>query len=107
MRGGTTIAMKKRKSHLRQIGAKPGHEKLTWPGLKAKDHLSRVITWVVKEAKETRENEEWAGNQIARVLDYVSPQTVIGLVFRETDRRRSLTPGLRNLLSDFLKRWRA
>ena len=41
------------------------------PGLKAKDHLSRVITRAVKEAEERRENEAWAQNQIARVLNYV------------------------------------
>lgn len=99
--------MKKPRSHLPWISVKPKHEKLTWPALKAKDHLSRVISLAVKEAKETRENEEWAENQIARVLDFVSPHTVMKLVFLDMHRRSSLTPGLRKLSSGFLTRWRA
>jgi hypothetical protein len=79
--------MKKRKAHLDRVTTKPKHEKLPWPGLKAKDHLSRVATRAVKEAKETRENEVWAENVIARVLDYVQPETAIRLLLQETDRR--------------------
>ncbi len=80
--------MKKRKANLDRVSAKPNHEKLTWPGLKAKDHLSRVATRAVKEAKETRENEVWAENLIARVLDYVPPETAMRLLLQETYRRR-------------------
>jgi hypothetical protein len=85
--------MKKLKPQLHRMGAKPAHEKLTWPGLKAKDHLSRVITRAVKEAKETRENEVWAKDLIARVLDYVPPETALKLVYCET--RRRTEPALR------------
>ncbi len=98
--------MKKRKPQLALISAKPEHEKLTWPGLKAKDHLSRVITREVKQAKEARENEEWAGYQIARVLDCVSPQTAIRLLLHETHRRSNPTVGLRNFARNFLRRGR-
>jgi hypothetical protein len=101
------VGVKKRKPHSHRISGRPGNEKLTWPGLKAKDHLSRVITRAVKEAKEAKENKEWAENQIARVLDYVPPQTAMRLVFRETCRRRNLTPRLSKLFSDFLRRWGA
>ena len=79
--------MKKRKAHLDRVSTKPKHEKLSWPGLKAKDHLSRVATRAVKEAKETRENEAWAENMIAHVLDYVQPETAMRLLLQETDRR--------------------
>jgi len=72
----------------RGIGTKPKHEKLSWPGLKAKDHLSRVLTRAVKEAKETRENEVWAENLFARVLDYISPETAMRLLLHETHRRK-------------------
>jgi hypothetical protein len=80
--------MKKRKAHLDRVTTKPKHEKLSWPGLKVKDHLSRVATRAVKEAKETRENEVWAESLIARVLDYVPPETAMRLLFQETYRRR-------------------
>lgn len=98
--------MNKRKPELHRINAKPEHEKLTWPGLKAKDRLSRVVTRTVKEAKEARENEHWAENQIAQLLDYVTPQTALRLIFRETHRRTSLPPCSRSAFSDFLRRWR-
>jgi len=84
--------MKKRKAHLDRVSTKPKHEKLPWPGLKAKDHLSRVTTRAVKEAKETRENEVWAENLIARVLDYVPPETATRLLLQETYRRRKPGP---------------
>jgi len=80
--------MKKRKANLDRLSAKPSHEKLTWPGLNAKDHLSRVATGAVKEAKETRENEVWAENLIARVLDYIPPETTMRLLLQKTYRRR-------------------
>jgi hypothetical protein len=97
------IMVKKTRSHLHQTSAKPAHERLPWPGLKAKDHLSRVITRAVKEAKETREKEEWAENQIARVLDFVPPHTAMRLVLLEAYRRRRLTPGSMRFFSDFLR----
>ena len=99
--------MKKPRPNLYRISEKPAHEKLTWPGLNAKDHLSRVVSLAVKEAKETREKEDWAENQIARVLDFVPPHTAMKLVFLETRRRGSLTPGSRKLFLEFLRRWRA
>lgn len=80
--------MKKRKERLDRVSTKPKHEKLSWPGLKAKDHLSRVVTRAIKEAKETRENELWAESLIARVLDYVPPETVMRSLFKETHRRK-------------------
>jgi hypothetical protein len=95
--------MKNRKPHLNRARTTPRHEKLPWPGLKAKDHLSRVITRAVKEAKETRENEMWAENQIARVLDYVPPETAMRLVFRQARRRRKLIPRLAKALLRLLE----
>lgn len=71
---------------------KPTHEKLPWPGLKAKDHLTRVVTRAVKEAREAGEREVWAEKQIARVLDHVLPEAAIRLVFREVSRRRRPLP---------------
>jgi hypothetical protein len=71
---------------------KPTYEKLPWPGLKAKDHLSRVVTRAVKEAKEARERDVWAEKQIARVLHHVPPQTAMRLVFREMSRRGRPVP---------------
>lgn len=66
-----------------QINVKPNHQRHSWPGLKANDHLSRVVTRAVKEAKELRENEAWAKGLISRVLDYVPSRTLIELVKRE------------------------
>jgi hypothetical protein len=98
--------MKKQRLHLHRIGTKPNHEKLPWPGLKARDHLSRVVSRAVKDAKDTREKEEWAESQIARVLDFVPPETAAKLIFLDAYRRRSLTPESRKLFSEFLARWR-
>jgi hypothetical protein len=84
--------MKKRKPHSHRARTTPRHGKLPWPGLKAKDHLSRVVTRAVKEAKETRENEQWAENQIGRVLDYVPTETAMRMLFREARRRRKPNP---------------
>jgi hypothetical protein len=33
-------------------------DKLPWPGLRARDHLTRVVTRIVKEMREDRELEE-------------------------------------------------
>jgi hypothetical protein len=49
--------MKKGKPHLPGTKIKPRPEKLSWPGLRAKDRLSRVVTCAVKEAREACENE--------------------------------------------------
>jgi len=78
----------RKKAPLGRVSGKPKHEKLPWPGLSAKDYLSRVITRAVKEAKETGENEVWAENLIAKVLDYVPPETAARLLLQETYRRR-------------------
>jgi hypothetical protein len=75
------------------ISKKPAHEKLSWPGLKAEDHLSRVVTRVVKEAKETRETNAWAQNQIARVLNHVSPSAAVRLIYQEVSHRRKTIRG--------------
>jgi hypothetical protein len=82
---------KKREKRLFQVSMKPMHEKLLWPGLKARDRLSRIVTRAVKEAKEAREREVWAKEQIARVLDHISPGAALRLVFREMSRRRRPT----------------
>lgn len=92
----------KRKAKSYPISAAPKHEKLPWPGLKAKDHLSRVVTRAVKEAKEKTESEAWAENQIARVLDHVSPEVVMRLVFREPNRRGKHIPPFTKALLEFL-----
>jgi hypothetical protein len=86
------VTTTKRKAKSYPISAAPKHEKLPWPGLKAKDHLSRVVTRAVKEAKEKTESEAWAENQIAQVLDHVSSEVVMRLVFRETKRRGKPIP---------------
>jgi hypothetical protein len=78
---------KKTKSRLYEVSMKPTHDNLPWPGLKAKDHLSRVVTRAVKDAREARERDVWAEKQIARVLDNVPPRAAIRLVFREMSRR--------------------
>jgi hypothetical protein len=78
---------KKRTAQQYRISAAPNHEKLPWPGLKVKDHLSRVVTCAVKEAKEARETAAWAEKQIARVLDHVPPETAVRILFREISRR--------------------
>jgi hypothetical protein len=78
---------KKRKGGLFQASARPMHERLPWPGFKAKDHLSRIVTRAVKEAKEARETEIWAEEQIARVLNHIQPEAVLSLVLREMTRR--------------------
>jgi hypothetical protein len=73
---------------LPRAAGRPKQEKLPWPGLKAKDYLSRVVTRAVKEAKETRENEAWAKKQIAHILHYVAPERVMKLLREEARRQR-------------------
>jgi hypothetical protein len=97
------VTAKKRKPHSRPALTTPSHEKLPWPGLRAKDHLSRVVARTLKEAKETKENEVWAENQIARVLDYVPPETGLRLLFREARRRRKPLPRLAKSLLGLLE----
>lgn len=75
---------KKRTAQQFRISSAPNHEKLPWPGLKAKDHLSRVVTRAVKEARETA---VWAEKQVARVLGHVPPETAVGILLREISRR--------------------
>lgn len=81
------MARNKRNPEEYRISSKPDHEKLPWPGLKAKDRLSRVATQAVKEAREGREIAVWAEKQIARVLDHVPPETAVRILFREISRR--------------------
>jgi hypothetical protein len=83
--------LKKSKTHSTQVSRKPKREELPWPGLKAKDRLARVVTREVKAAKEIRENKMWAEKQIARVLDYITPEAARNLVLRLA-RRRNVFP---------------
>lgn len=96
---------KKKNAPLYQICIKPTHEKLLWPGLKAKDHLSRFVTRAVKEARKTREREIWAEKQIARVLDHVPPEAAIGLVLRAMSRRGRPNPRFVKSLLKLLPDW--
>jgi hypothetical protein len=59
----------------------------------------------LKEIKETRESEAWAGNQIARVLDHVPPETALTLIFREMGCRGMPIPRPAKSLLKFLKEW--
>jgi hypothetical protein len=77
-----------------EISKQPKHEKLPWGGLRAKDRLSRVVTRAVKEARERKETELWAENQMSRVLSYVSPETAMRLLIQEIRRRRKPIPTL-------------
>jgi hypothetical protein len=83
---------------LHEVSLKPAHDCLPWPGLKAPDHLSRVVTRAVKDAKEARERSAWAEKQIARVLDSVPPEVVFRHVFREMRRRGRPIPRFANIL---------
>jgi hypothetical protein len=56
----------------------------------------------VKEQKEERENEAWARDQIARVLNWVPPETVMKLLYREARRRNESIPGSPNFISSRL-----
>lgn len=70
--------------------------KLTWPGLRSDDYLSRVVTrWV----KEQRENEAWAREQIAKMMDRVPPETIMKLLYREARLRKSSIPPSPTFLS--------
>jgi len=78
---------KNKKSRVGGVSLNPVHEKLPWPGLRANDHLSRVVARALKEAKETRECEAWAEKQIERVLEHVSPDTALKLIRIAMNRR--------------------
>lgn len=84
------MRQKKRDSRSHEVSTKPTLDDLPWPGLKARDRLSRVVTRAVKEAKEAREKNAWAKRQIARVLDNVPPQVAMRLVLYEISRRGGL-----------------
>lgn len=75
------------KGKKKRIPAAPSHEKLPWPGLKARDHLSRVVTRAVKEAIEAQETLNWAKGQIESVLNYVSAEDALELLLCEMRRR--------------------
>lgn len=83
---------KKMDTQAYQVIKKPKHERLPWPGLKDKERLIRVVTRAVKDARETREREAWAKEQLARVLDQVPPSTTFRLFLQEVRRRRTLIP---------------
>jgi hypothetical protein len=99
------MAKTKKQARLHRKAKKPGNERLPWPGLRAKDRLSRLVTRAVKEAMEMKDNETWAESQIARVLDYVSPATAMRLIFRETRRRRRPLPQYAKALLKLLPIW--
>src|SRR5271154_4081895 len=82
-----------------RLSSKPRHTKLTWPGLRAHDRLTRVITRWVKEQRAERENEAWAQDQVARVLDWVPPETAMKLLYREARRRNESVPSSPNFVS--------
>lgn len=75
-----------------EVSDEPEHEKLPWSGLKAKDHLSRVVTRAVRTMRERKSTERWAEKQLSRILDYISSDTALVLLFREVRRRRKLIP---------------
>jgi hypothetical protein len=96
------MGAKKGNEQLYLLSKGPRYEKLPWPGLKAKDSMSRVVTRALKEAKEERERNLWAERQIARVLDNVPPRAAISLVFREMSRRGRPMPRLAKALLELL-----
>jgi hypothetical protein len=80
----------------------PDPERLSWPGLKAGDRLSRVVTAAVKEAREARDRELRAERRISRVLDSIPPERAMALFFREINRRGRHIPRIAyNLLDIF------
>jgi len=76
----------------KRVSKKPKRSGRNWPGLKAKDRLSRVVTRWVKGKKEEVEKEVWAHEQIARLLDCVPPDTVMKLLYIEARRRKESIP---------------
>lgn len=82
-----------------RLSNKPKHMKLSWPGLRDQSRLMRVVTQWVKEQMEERENEAWAQDQIARVLGWVPPETVMKLLYREAHRRNKTIPSSPDFLS--------
>jgi hypothetical protein len=96
---------KRRKERSLQLSLKPMHEKLPWPGLKAGDRVSRIVTRAVKEAKEAREREVWAEEQIARVLDHIPPEAALKLVFHEMSRRGKHIPRFAMSPLKILQKW--
>ena len=87
-----------------KLSSKPKHEKLPWPGLKDEDRLTRLATRAVKAAKERKETELWAQNQISRVLNHVSPETALTFLMRET--RQRINRASRAMIRSGLKRTR-
>jgi hypothetical protein len=67
-------------------------EELPWPGLRARDRLSRVVTRAVKEGKEEKHRLIWTEYQMGRVLDQVSPKTALAIFFLELGRRGRRVP---------------
>ena len=92
------MGKKTKKVRSYRVSPKPIHQKLPWPGLRAKDHLSRVITRFLKETREAKETEAWAQEQFARVLDHLPSEPAMVLLFREMRRRRRPIPEFGKLL---------
>jgi hypothetical protein len=86
------VKTKTRKTQMHRVSINPTHEKLPWPGLRDKEHLTRFVTRMVKEEREARELNAWAENQIARILDLVPPEVAVRLVLCEMSRRGTSIP---------------
>jgi len=96
--------MNTKRSRLRPrlVSKLPRKEKLPWPGLKAVDRLSRIVTAAVKEAREARYRELRGEYQIARVLDSIPTERAMALFLREISRRGRHIPRIAyNLLEIF------
>lgn len=84
------------------VSKAPRRERLPWPGLKARDRLSRIVAAALKDAREAKHRELWAKHQIARLLDRIPPERAMALIFRETSRRGRPIPRIAyNLLDIF------
>ena len=64
----------------------PRYERLPWPGLKSKDHICRLVTRAVKAAKESRETETWARQQMGKILEHVSVPDAMRLLVKVAQR---------------------
>jgi hypothetical protein len=93
---------KRSKLRPRLVCKVPRNEKLPWPGLKAGDRLSRIVTAAVKEAREAKYGELRAEYQIARVLDSIPAERAMTLFLREISRRGRHIPRIAYNLLEIL-----
>jgi hypothetical protein len=82
---------------------RPRHERLPWPGLKDRNSMTRLVVRVEKQRRRIKVNEIWAQKQIARVLEYVSGETAMRLVFREARRQGKAVPRLSKVVLRLLE----